>query len=75
MPNPIFDKFGNMVPNAPIGPFKNVMEMVNKYRQFKSNLQCDPHEQVQNLLNSGQMSQEQFNQLSNMAAQFKDVFK
>lgn len=76
--NPLFNRFGNNnnVNNAPApGPFGNVMNMVNAFRQFKQNFQGDPREQVQNLLNTGQMSQEQFNQLSNMAAQFKDVFK
>ena len=75
--NPLFNRFGNNIGNntpAP-GPFGNVLNMVNAFRQFKQNFQGDPREQVQNLLNSGQMSQEQFNQLSNMAAQFKDVFK
>lgn len=74
MPNPFFNKFGNAGNNIP-GPFGNAMNMVNRFKEFKANFQGDPREQVQNLLNSGQMSQEQFNQLSNMAAQFKDVFK
>lgn len=75
--NPLFNRFGNNNGNnAPAsGPFGNVLNMANAFRQFKQNFQGDPREQVQNLLNSGQMSQEQFNQLSNMAAQFKDVFK
>lgn len=73
MPNPFFNKFGN-TGNMP-GPFGNAMNMVNKFKEFKANFQGDPREQVQNLLNSGQMSQEQFNQLSNIAAQFKDVLK
>lgn len=74
MPNPFFNKFGNTGSNMP-GPFGNAMNMVNRFKEFKANFQGDPREQVQNLLNSGQMSQEQFNQLSNMAAQFKDVLK
>lgn len=74
--NPLFNRFGNNRNNAPTsGPFGGVLNMMNAFRQFKQNFQGDPREQVQNMLNSGQMSQEQFNQLSNMAAQFKDVFK
>lgn len=75
--NPLFNRFGNNnVNNAPApGPFGNVMNMVRLFGQFKANFHGDAKEQVQNLLNSGQMTQEQFNQLSNMAAQFKDVFK
>lgn len=75
--NPLFNRFGNNNGNnvPASGPFGSVLNMVNAFKQFKQNFQGDPREQVQNLLNSGQMSQEQFNQLSNMAAQFKDVFK
>lgn len=73
--NPFFNRFNNG--NAPSsgGPFGGVLNMMRQFKQFKQNFQGDPQQQVQNLLNSGQMSQEQFNQLSNMAAQFKDVFK
>ena len=74
MPNPFFNKFGNN-PAPSGGPFGNMMNMMKQFKDFKANFQGDPKEQVQNMLNSGQMSQEQFNQLSNMAAQFKDVFK
>ena len=75
--NPLFNRFGNGNGNnaSASGPFGGVLNMMNAFRQFKQNFQGDPREQVQNMLNSGQMSQEQFNQLSNMAAQFKDVFK
>lgn len=74
MPNPLFNKFGNAGSNMP-GPFGNAMNLVNRFKEFKANFQGDPREQIQNLLNSGQMTQEQFNQLSNMAAQLKDVLK
>ena len=74
MSNPFVNNFGNNPAPAP-GPFANAMNLIGLFRQFKQNFQGDAHQQVQNLLNSGQMSQEQFNQLSNMAAQFKDVFK
>lgn len=66
--NPLFNMFGNQSAN---GPFGNMNQVINQYNQFKSNFQGDPKQQVQNLLNSGQMSQEQFNQLSNMAQAFQ----
>lgn len=65
MSNPIQEKYGNS------GPFGNMQNMVNQFQQFRQNFQGDPRAQVQQLLNSGQMSQEQFNQLSNMANQFQ----
>ena len=73
MGNPFFNRFANQ-PN-PQGPFGNVTNLVNQFKQFKSQFQGDPQEQVQELLNSGKMTQEQFNQLSNMAAQFQSLFK
>ena len=66
MPNPIQEKFGG---NA--GPFANIQNMVSQFDQFRSQFQGDPKAQVQQLLNSGQMTQEQFNQLSNLASQFQ----
>lgn len=58
MSNPIYDRFGGF------------MNFVNQFNQFKQNAQANglnPQQQVQQLLNSGQMSQEQFNQLRDMA--------
>ena len=75
MPNPFFNRFGNNSAPMNNNPFSNAMNMIRQFKQFKANFQGDPREQVQNMLNSGQMTQEQFNQLSNIAAQFKDVLK
>lgn len=74
MANPFFGRFGGSGNNAP-GPFSNIANMMNQFKQFRNNFQGDPRQQVQELLNSGQMTQEQFNQLSSMANQFKDMFK
>lgn len=57
------------------GPFSNMAYIINQYNQFKSTFQGDPKQQVQDLLNSGQMSQEQFNQLSNMAQMFQTFLR
>lgn len=69
MPNPFFNRMNGGNQNS--GP----MNIMQRFKEFKANFQGDPREQVQNLLNSGQMSQEQFNRLSNMATQFQDMFK
>lgn len=53
------------------GPFSNMMNMVNQFNQFRSAFQGNPQQKVQELLNSGKMTQEQFNQLSNLAQQFR----
>ena len=64
--NPLFNTFGN-----PQGPFSNFSNVLSEYNKFRQTLQGDPRQQVQDLLNSGQMSQEQFNQLSQMAQTFQ----
>ena len=67
MPNP-FNVLGNgMMNNNPM------MQMMNSFNQFKSAFQGDPKQKVQELLNSGQMSQQQYNQLQTMAKQFMNM--
>lgn len=64
--NPLFNMFGNQQ-----GPFNNMNNVINQFNQFQSTFQGDPKQKVQELLNSGQMTQNQFNQLSNMAQMFQ----
>ena len=47
--------------------------MLQKLNQFKQSFQGDPKQQVQQLLNSGKMSQAQYNQLSQMATQIQKM--
>lgn len=49
--------------------------MLQQFLQFKKTFQGDPKEQVQMLLNSGRMTQEQFNQLAAQATQIQKMFK
>ena len=50
-------------------------QMLERFRKFKQSFSGDPRQKVQELLNSGQMSQSQFNQLQQMAQQFKNILK
>lgn len=43
--------------------------MVSQIRAFKNTIQGDPRQMVEQLLSSGQMSQNQFNQYAQMAQQ------
>lgn len=72
MGNPFFGRFSNAPTNLP-GPFQNAVNLASQLRQFRDSFQGDPRQQVQELLNSGKMSQEQFNYFSNMASQFKGL--
>ena len=49
-------------------------QFVSNFNTFKSNFQGDPKTQVENLLKSGQMTQEQFQQISQMANQLYSMF-
>lgn len=63
MPNSIFNSYGNnMTPN----PYANI---INQAMELRKTIQGNPRDIVQNLLNSGQMSQQTFNQLSQQAQQ------
>lgn len=70
--NPLFNMFGNR--QMP-GPFNNMSNVINQFNQFQSTFQGDPKQKVQELMNSGQMSQEQFNQLSSMAQVFQTLLR
>ena len=50
-----------------------MMNIVQQFQQFSSNFRGDPRQRVQELLNSGQLSQQQFNYLSNLAQQFQNM--
>lgn len=51
----------------------NPMLMIQQFNQFKNNFQGDAKAEVQRLLQTGQMSQQQFNQLQNMASGFQNM--
>ena len=68
MPNPLFSIFGNAQGNS-------MMNMLSQFQNFKRTFSGDPQQRVQELLNSGQMTQEQFNQLSQMAKQMRQFMK
>lgn len=57
----------------PSNPFSNMAQVIQQFNQFKSTFQGDPQQQVMQLLNSGKMSQSQFNQLQVLAKQLQGV--
>lgn len=50
-----------------------VNPMIQRFQQFKANFKGDPREQVQQLLNSGKVSQQQYDQAVRMANQMKQM--
>lgn len=50
-------------------PFANIAQTMQQFNTFRQNFQGNPQEQVQQMLNSGQMSQDQLNQIMPLAQQ------
>ena len=67
MANPLNNVIGNPMNNMPMN------QLMKQFNEFKKNFHGDPQQKVQELLNSGQMTQQQFNQLSQMARQFQQM--
>lgn len=68
MSNSLYNQLGG---GQRLGPMNNMQDFMNHFNQFRSNFRGDPQQMVQNLLNSGQMSQQQYNQLQQQAAQIQ----
>ena len=68
MSNPLFNMLGGNRPNEK----ENILAQIN---QFRANFTGDPRQKVQELLNSGQMTQAQFNELSQRANQIMAMLK
>lgn len=67
MANPLMGLLGGQ--NQGNGPF----QLIQQFQQFKRNFKGDPRQQVQNLLNSGKMTQEQLDQCTSMAQQLQNI--
>lgn len=54
-------------------PMMQFQQMLNQFQQFKHSFQGDPKAEVEKLLQSGKMSQQQLNQLQQMAKMFQNL--
>jgi len=64
MSNPLYGMIQSQTP---------MNSMMQKFQQFSQMFRGDPKQQVQQLLNSGQVSQAQYNQAVQMANQLKQM--
>jgi hypothetical protein len=85
MSNPLFTTFGAFPSQQPApqqmqptNPIQNGSNMIEKLKQFASMVQGNPQQIVQNLLNSGRMSQSEFASYAQtadaLAANMKNIF-
>ena len=70
MSNPLFNALGGGMPQG-----NRPMQMIQQFMQFKQNFKGDPKAEVEKMLQSGRISQQQLNQVQQMAGQFQNLLK
>ena len=65
MSNPLFQMMNTIGGNSPMNA------MLQRFQQFQQTFKGDPRQQVQQLLNSGKVSQSQYNNAVQMAQQLQ----
>ena len=65
--NPLYEQF-----NRPNGQMN---DMLSRFQQFKRSFNGDPQQIVQQMLNSGRITQDQFNRAAQMANQWMRFMK
>ena len=65
MSNPLFGMMGGNQPQ--------MSGLMQRFQQFRQMFRGDPQQQVQQLLNSGKVSQQQYNQAVQMAQQLQKM--
>jgi hypothetical protein len=68
MSNPLFQALGG-------GVNPQFQQLVQRFQQFKSTFQGDPQQEVQKMLQSGKITQQQLNQAQSFAQQFQALMK
>ena len=69
MSNPLFQMLAGQVTKSMPGP----MNILQQFMQFRQMFRGDPRQQVQQMLNSGKVSQEQYNQAVQLAKQLQSM--
>lgn len=68
MSNPLFEALSG-------GVNPQFQQLVQRFQQFKSTFQGDPQQEVQKMLQSGKITQQQLNQAQSFAQQFQALMK
>ena len=70
MANLLFNALGGAMPNL-----GNIGNLLQQFQQFRNTFKGDPRQQIQQMLNSGQVSQAQYNQAVQLAQQLQGLLK
>lgn len=68
MSNPLFQALGG-------GNNNQFSQLVQQFQQFRNTFRGDPQQEVQKLLQSGKISQQQLNRLQSAAQQFQALLR
>ena len=75
MPNPLFNALGGgRAPQMP-GQMGQFQRMMQQFQQFKANFTGDPKAEVEKMMQSGKLTQQQLNQLQAVARQFQGLLQ
>lgn len=72
--NPLSGYGAPNVPGQPNNPQVDMMGFIQQFNKFASAFTGDPYQAVQELLQTGKMSQSQFNQYKTLAEQIAKFF-
>ena len=77
MPNPLISKIMPQAQQMPLPPqMEGMQNMLGQFRQFRQLMVGrNPRQMINNLLASGQMTNEQYQQLISQAQQFMQMFR
>ena len=67
--NPIYQSMMQSMPGNPL------MNLIQQFQNFRRGFQGNPHQQVQQLLQSGRVSQAQYDNAVKMAQQLQGMLK
>lgn len=75
MPNPLFNALGGgRAPQMP-GQMGQFQRMMQQFQQFKANFNGDPKAEVEKMMQSGKLTQQQLNQLQAVAREFQGLLQ
>ena len=66
MSNPIFQQ---------MNPMNNIQQVLQRFKQFQQSFRGDARQQVQQLLNSGKVTQSQYDNAVKLAQQLQQLIK
>lgn len=75
MSNPLFNTLGGGAPQPQLPlAMRDFGQLMSKFQQFRAGYQGNPQQDVQRMLQSGKLTQQQLDQVQGLARQFMQFF-